>query len=102
MASRAREHSWFKHMNMLRRHMVQCKPCRGAVAASYPEHLCLTGTILAVKAAKEFDAVLAVKCEAHKDPNGFVYACPDVSLHGEAYALYAEPLTVIGKQESLF
>lgn len=102
MASRAKEAAWFKHMNLLRRHIVACKRCKGAIAASYPEHLCLTGTLLTVKAAKEFDAVLAIKREAHKDPSGFVYACPDVAKHGEAYALSAQPLTVIGKQEALF
>lgn len=102
MASRAKQDSWFKHMTMLRRHTIQCNTCKGAIAASFPEHLCTTGMLLVTKAAKEFDAVLAVKREAHKDPDGFVYACPDVSKHGEAYALSAQPLTVVGRQGALF
>lgn len=102
MTPRRKEAEWFKHMNLLRRHILACGKCKGAVAASYPEHLCLTGTVLVVKAAKEFDAVLAVKREAHKDPNGFVYACPEVSKHGEAYALAAQPLLVTGTQGELF
>lgn len=102
MASRQKEAAWFRHMTLLRRHVIKCNKCKGAIAASYPEHLCLTGMLLVTNAAKEFDAVLAVKREAHKDPDGFVYACPDVSKHGEAYALSAQPLTVVGRQESLF
>lgn len=102
MASRARQDTWFKYMNLLRRHMVKCRQCRGAVAGSYENHLCVTGLALVVKAAREFDAILAVKRQAHKNPDGFVYACPDVSIHGPAYALAAQPLSVSGIQGELF
>lgn len=100
--SAARRAAWFRHMNQLRNHIKQCNACKGAIAAKYPQNLCMTGIILTASAAKEFDAVLAVKREAHKDPDGFVYACPDVSKHGEAYALSAQPLTVVGRQGALF
>lgn len=102
MASRTREIAWFGHMNQLRRHVHSCNKCKGAIAAKYPENLCMTGILLTASAAKEFDAVLSIKRQAHKDPDGFVYACPDVSKHGEAYALSAQPLTVVGRQETLF
>lgn len=82
--------------------MISCHQCRGASAALNAHGMCLRGQQLTVSAAAEFDAILALKKMAHKDPAGFVYACPDVSAHGQAYALAAEPLTVTGYQEGLF
>lgn len=102
MASHTRADAWFKHMTLLRRHMLTCGKCKGALKASYPDHLCLTGSLLVAQAALEFNAILDIKRKAHKHPDGFVYACPDVSLHGQAYALAAQPLAVTGIQEGLF
>lgn len=99
---KAREEKWFKYMNLLRRHMVKCVDCKGAMAAGSTHRMCLTGMRLTVSAAHEFDAILDVKRQAHKNPDGFVYACPDVSLHGQAYALAAQPLKVTAIQEGLF
>lgn len=100
--SKAQEERWFKYMNLLRRHMVKCRDCKGAMLAGSTHRMCLTGARLTVNAAHEFNCILEIKREAHKNPSGFVYACPDVSLHGQAYALAAQPLKVTGIQEGLF
>lgn len=102
MASRAREDAWFKHMNLLRRHMLKCPDCRGAIASWSVHKMCLTGARLVVSAAAEFDAVLDIKKQAHSHPGGWVYACPDIAVHGECAALSAQPLTVTGRQGALF
>jgi|SRR5581483_7724635 len=100
--SRAKEDAWFKYMNRLRRHMLSCSDCRGAIDAFSVHRMCLTGSRLVVSAAAEFNAVLDIKKRAHASADGFVYACPDISLHGECAALSAQPLKVIGIQGELF
>ncbi len=102
MASRAREDAWFRHMNLLRRHMLKCRDCRGAIDAFSVHRMCLTGSRLVISAASEFDAILDIKKRAHANPEGFVYACPDIAVHGEAAALSAQPLKVVGIQGALF
>lgn len=102
MASKAREDSWFRSMNLLRRHMVTCAQCRGAVKAGSTAEMCLRGMRCVVNAAHEFDAILDIKREAHRKNDGFVYPCPDVSVHGQAYALAAQPHYAVGVQTGLF
>lgn len=102
MPSRARQDRWFNHMNLLRRHMISCTQCKGAVKAGSTAGMCLRGMRLTVSAAHEFDAILEVKRLAHKRDDGFIYPCPDVSAHGQAYALAAQPHYAIGVQEGLF
>ena len=102
MASKAREDRWFNCMTMLRRHMISCAKCKGAVKAGSTAGMCLRGMRLTVNAAHEFDAILDVKREAHKRNDGFIYPCPDVSVHGQAYALAAQPHYATGIQAGLF
>lgn len=102
MASLARQDRWFASMTMLRRHMVKCAKCSGAVKAGSTASMCLRGMRLTVNAAHEFDVILEVKREAHKRNDGFIYPCPDVSVHGQAYALAAQPHYATGVQTGLF
>lgn len=102
MASKAAENRWFAYMTMLRRHMISCAQCKGAVKAGSPEVMCVKGMRLTTSAAHEFNAILDLKREVHKRNDGFFYPCPDVSKHGEAYALAAHPHYGAGVQLGLF
>lgn len=102
MASKAREDRWFRSMTRLRRHMVSCSQCKGAVKAGSTAGMCLRGMRYTVNAAHEFDAILDIKREIHKRDDGFIYPCPDVSVHGQAYALAAQPHYATGIQTELF
>lgn len=102
MASKVKEDRWFRCMTLLRRHMLNCAQCKGAVKADSTAGMCLRGMRLTVNAAHEFDAILGIKREAHKRNDGFIYPCPDVSVHGEAYALAAQPHYATGVQDGLF
>ena len=62
----------------------------------------MRGVRYTVSAAHEFDAILDIKRKAHKRNDGFIYPCPDVSVHGEAYALAAQPHYATGVQTGLF
>jgi hypothetical protein len=102
MASKAREDRWFLCMTLLRRHMLKCAQCKGAVKAGTTASMCLRGMRLTVNAAHEFDAILDLKKAAHQRNDGFFYPCPDVSVHGKAYALAAQPHYGRGVQTGLF
>lgn len=102
MASRAKQDRWFRYMTLLRRHMIKCAQCKGAVKAGSTSGMCLRGMRYCVQAAHEFDAILEVKKSAHQRDDGFIYPCPDVSVHGDAYALAAQPHYATGVQEGLF
>jgi hypothetical protein len=63
---------------------------------------CPAGIEAAAKMAKAFDCVLDMKAKAGEGHEGYVYACPEIALHGEAYALTAQLMMVNGSQEMLF
>lgn len=100
--SRVKEDRWFKYMTLLRRHMTKCSQCKGAAKAGSSGKMCLQGMRYTINAAHEFDAILEVKKMAHQRDDGFIYPCPDVSEHGEAYALAAQPHYATGVQTGLF
>jgi hypothetical protein len=64
--------------------------------------MCADGKSLTVRAAREFNDLIEMKRDAHSRGDGIVYACPDLSAHGSAYAMTAEPMHVTGEQSGLF
>jgi hypothetical protein len=52
--------------------------------------------------ALAFDVVFEAKRDAGPNREGLIYACPDLSKHGQAYADVAELYVVRGIQELLF
>jgi hypothetical protein len=64
--------------------------------------MCNTGRMLTVSAAKEFTNVIELRRKAYAQGVGIIHACPDLSKHGEAYAMTAIPFHVTGVQGELF
>jgi hypothetical protein len=64
--------------------------------------LCKVGARLTVSAAREFNSVIELRRKAMMRGEGIVAACPDLSRHGEAYALTAPIFHVTAVQEELF
>jgi hypothetical protein len=90
------------YMVQLRRHLLKCHDCKGAIAIGPSGTLCKTGAVLTVSAAREFNGVIEMRRRAMAHGDGLIHACPDLSKHGEAYALTARMFVVTGVQEELF
>ena len=82
--------------------MLRCHDCKGSFSAGDTQSMCDYGIMLAVSAAREFNSVIDMRRKALKHGEGIIYACPDISKHGEAYALTATLFHVNGIQEELF
>lgn len=102
MAPRNRDERLNDYLVKLRRHLLKCYDCKGAMAVGTSGVLCQTGTLLTVSAAKEFTNVIELRRKANIDGISYVHACPDLSKHGASYALTAPMFTVVGVQEELF
>lgn len=102
MAPKSDKDPFTQAVTLLRSHLIKCYECRCAYATNEPNTVCLTGVMLGMQVAKTCDKLFALKRQAVSTINHHVYACPDLSAHGEAYALTAEPLSVNGTQEGLF
>lgn len=89
-------------LTLLRRHMLRCAECKGAVSALSYGTMCTRGIRLTLNAAAYWDAVMERKRDAVKRPDGCVYPCPDITEHGDVWALTVVPVTVTGTQETLF
>lgn len=86
----------------LRSHMVKCPKCRWMISDPTSDMKCLEGLQRSAQVVKTCDALFRMKREAVSTVNEYVYACPDPSAHGEAWALTVQPLSVTGTQEGLF
>ena len=102
MAGKSDRDPFVQAVTMLRAHLVKCFECRYAYNTNEPNGVCLTGVMLGMQVAKSCDKMFALKRKAVSTINNYVYACPDVASHGEAYALTAQPLAVVATQDELF
>ncbi len=91
----------FDAMIQLKRHLRSCRDCSVARKAADPYRMCRLGMTLTLSAADRYDLLISLRTKAFKDKQGTVFACPDTSKHGTAYALTALPLHVTGIQERL-
>lgn len=96
-----RDKMLFDAMIELKRHLRSCTDCVNARKARDPWMMCRRGANLTLEAATKYDLLISLRAEALKDKNGTVFACPDTSKHGKAYALTALPLHVTGVQDRL-
>lgn len=102
MAGRNSDERLTDYLTKLRRHLLGCYECKGAIAVGVSGVLCRTGIMLTVSAAHEFTSVLELRRKAMARGAGLIHACPDLSKHGTAYALTAPLFTVSSVQEELF
>ena len=85
----------------LYQHLNSCKTCQAADKAADFWMICDQGMRHIMAAVKGYRNLFRLRQAAHDRPGGCVYACPDLSKHGEAYAVTAPALIVTGVQESL-
>lgn len=86
----------------LRLHFRRCKGCRGAIKASSYDDVCDWAKMRLIEVAVRWDRNISVRLSARKSCRGYLFPCPDTSLHGKAYALAAEPYLPGGDQARLF
>ncbi len=82
-------------------HLKSCKQCGAAFKAVDASELCYAGRWHTLKAAHGYASLFRLRRKVHSRPGGCVYACPDLTKHGEAYVLTAPALIVTGVQETL-
>lgn len=102
MAPRTRDERFAVHLDALRKHLKECGKCKGALTARDADGLCVDGVLLTLSAATECANLVQLQRKAFMDRNGVVFACPDLSKHGDTYAKMVKPLWVTGAQEELF
>lgn len=86
----------------LNRHIKTCRTCSGAVKARDKYGLCDHTIGLILTLAITHSGVIPRRLTLRRKGTPSVFACPDLSKHGQAYAMTAEPLTVTGVQGELF
>lgn len=89
-------------MYELRLHFTRCKSCRGARTARDFDGLCDAVKLQLVEAAVKWDNNIAVRLHHRKSMRGYLYPCPDTSLHGSTYSLVADAYIPGGDQGKLF
>lgn len=99
---RADKDPFTQYVIQLRSHLLKCYQCRFAFGDTDIKDACHVGLMLAGHVARTANELLEAKRRAVSTINGHVYACPDISVHGEAYAMTAEPLSVVAAQDGLF
>jgi hypothetical protein len=82
--------------------MLSCPKCRYFIKDYSANANCAEGMRLTAQVVKACDTLMKVKRQAVSTINEYVYACPDVAVHGEAFALTAQPMAVAGIQDELF
>lgn len=102
MATKPIQDPFAKAIVNLRAHMLKCYACRATIGGGEPEPPCVKGWAMCVEVTRTCAKLLEQKRMAVNTINGYVYVCPDLSAHGEAYALTAQPLSVTGVQTELF
>lgn len=86
----------------LKRHLRTCRNCQGALKTRDRSLLCDHTIGLILTAAWTYDTVIPRRIKAKRSGDHHVFACPDITAHGKAYALTVEPLVVTGVEGTLF
>lgn len=102
MAHNQHDQLLFGYLTKLRRHLLACGACKGARKALDLNGMCNDGKLLTLSAADEFDHIIELRRKVHSAGQSCVYACPDISAHGQSYALTARPYEVTMIRDGLF
>lgn len=86
----------------LNTHVNMCRSCSAARRVSDPHNMCDQGMKLTLDAAHMYSDMARLRRQAHSNPNGVIYACPEPSKHGKVYAALAVPLYKRGDQDTIF
>lgn len=102
MNRRSKDQKLYDALVDLKRHLRSCKQCQSARKAVAPDEMCKLGMLYVLRAADGYDDVIKLRIQAHKNKDNHVFACPNLSLHGKAYALTAPALHVTAVQDGMF
>lgn len=102
MSAPNRDQALFDHMIKLKRHLRSCRQCQSARKAADEYNMCRLGIRLTLNAADRYDHLISLRAKALRDKSGTIFACPDLSKHGQSYALTALPQHVVGIQDRMF
>ena len=86
----------------MRLHFGRCRQCKGARSARDFDSLCDYTKRALVEIAVKWDCNLAVRLHHRNSMRGYLYPCPDTSVHGRTYALVADAYIPGGEQGKLF
>lgn len=86
----------------LRRHLASCKDCKNAYQAHDYDAVCKWTKLRIMAIAHRWDANIGMRLRAKRSGDTFTYPCPNLSAHGPAYAMAAEPVLVVGIADRLF
>ncbi len=86
----------------LKRHLGSCRNCKSAMVARDKTMLCEHTIGLILTAAWQYDHVIPRRLQVRRKRQSFVFACPDISVHGKSAEITAEPLIVVGVQDGMF
>lgn len=86
----------------VRRHFNTCRTCKAAMSSDDFDRLCIDVKRDLVFIAMRWEASIPGRIAVRRAGKELLFLCPDVNMHGAAYAATAEPVTVAGTQESLF
>jgi hypothetical protein len=101
MARRSKDDKLYDTLVALKRHLRSCSLCDQARKALAPDFMCRTGMMLVLVAAEGYDSIIKLRIQAHADPSGHVFACPDLAKHGKAYSITTPALHVTAIQDML-
>lgn len=86
----------------LRRHLITCRACKNYRTLGSFDDMCDETKYAILMIAEKWDNNVGQRLAAKRNGKEWVFPCPDVSQHGSAYALTAEPVIVTDHQDSLF
>lgn len=86
----------------LKRHLKSCRNCTAAMKARDSKALCDHTIGLILTAAWQYDHVIPRRITSSRKGDPRIFNCPDLSCHGKAWELTAEPLIATGVQDGLF
>jgi hypothetical protein len=86
----------------LKRHLRTCRECQGGIKTRDRTLLCDHTIGLILTAAFQYDSVIPRRIAVKRRGDPHVFACPDISAHGKAFAMTVEPLIVVGVESTLF
>jgi hypothetical protein len=86
----------------LRRHLMTCDACHGAIKSEAYELLCDITRLAILDVAMKWDSNIPGRIGARQNGGKLQFLCPDPNAHGAAYAITAEAVTVTSIQDGLF
>lgn len=101
-ASKWSDDPFFNALVNMRSHLKSCSTCRNFVGYDGMSPMCITGARLIGEVVSKMDALMRLKAAAIHSAEQIFYPCPDVTRHGDGYALVARPMKAIGTQDGLF